>query len=74
MAAATASERARSKRMAVEITTVMATGMIGLRAAPVTAAAAATKIPESAESTHAVQRFVSPRRASRLVFRNASQA
>ena len=74
IAPATASERARSKRMAVEITTVMATGVIGLWPAPVTAAAAATNMPERADRAHAVQRFVAPRRASRVVLRKASQA
>ena len=74
IAAAMASDRARSKRMAVEITTVMATGMMGLWPAPVRAVAAATKSPLSAVSAQAVHRFVSPRRASRVVFRNASHA
>ena len=74
MAPATARERARSNRMAVEITTVMATGVIGLCPAPVTAAAAATKMPERADSAHAVRRFVAPRRASRVVLTKASQA
>jgi hypothetical protein len=52
----------------------MATGAMGLSAAPVTAAAATTRIPLIAESAQAVQRLVSPRRASRVVFRKASQA
>jgi hypothetical protein len=74
IAPAMASDRTRWKRMAVEITTVMATGMIGLWPAPVSAAAATTKIPLSAVSAQAVHKFVSPRRASRVVLMKASHA
>ena len=74
MQAATASELARLKRMAVEMTTVMATGVMALRAPPVTAATATTKAPETAERIHAVQRLVTPSRASLVVLKNASRA
>ena len=74
MPAATPRERARSKRMAVEITTVMATGRSGLSTRRSAAAAATTKAPDSTERIQAVHRLVTPSRASLVVFRKASQA